>query len=530
MRPERHRRHRPPGDEVGGAHGDVLVAPHEHLVGSDVTGPGAADQFASSSRRGLRDQPYPVHRRGRRFPAEPVSPRPRLRPVRCRGDHRPRLPPLERRRPARRRRGGRLDHPDADGREYLDAAGGRSSSTSAMGVARSPPRWRTRPAVSRTPTAARSRPSRSRRTPRGRPAPAARRPGDLPGLGRLGGDRDRPQAGPRLPPRPRRGGPLDRLRAVGELPRQHASARSTCPGASRCAGRTRAGSGGSGTCRRPTRTGPASRARTPWARAEDSPPSSTALSTAAGPGHRRRLRRRADRRGHARGRRPARRLLAGDRRRLPPPRRAAHRRRGHDRVRADRPLVRAGPLGRPPGHPRRGQGRDRRATGRSGSWRRRPGLRRRTRARAFVHGFTYSHAPVGPRSPARCCASSRRSARRGERGQGRRLGRCSQDAFGDHPAVGEIRGRGLMVGIELVADRETREPFPRAARVTEASSGRPASAACWSTRGPATPMASTATRSCSDRRSWSPTRSWTDRASWRSRSRWPRSADAAAHR
>jgi adenosylmethionine-8-amino-7-oxononanoate aminotransferase len=34
--------------------------------------------------------------------------------------------------------------------------------------------------------------------------------------------------------------------------------------------------------------------------------------------------------------------------------------------------------------------------------------------------------------------------------------------------VGEIRGRGLMAGIELVADRETRAPFPRAARVTEA--------------------------------------------------------------
>jgi adenosylmethionine-8-amino-7-oxononanoate aminotransferase len=33
--------------------------------------------------------------------------------------------------------------------------------------------------------------------------------------------------------------------------------------------------------------------------------------------------------------------------------------------------------------------------------------------------------------------------------------------------VGEIRGRGLLVGLELVADRETRQAFPRSARITE---------------------------------------------------------------
>src|SRR5690606_18320723 len=36
-----------------------------------------------------------------------------------------------------------------------------------------------------------------------------------------------------------------------------------------------------------------------------------------------------------------------------------------------------------------------------------------------------------------------------------------------HPHVGQVRGRGLLVGIELVADRETRLPFRRAERVTE---------------------------------------------------------------
>ena len=87
----------------------------------------------------------------------------------------------------------------------------------------------------------------------------------------------------------------------------------------------------------------------------------------------------------------------------------------------------------------------------------------------FVHGFTYSHSPVGAavaREVLRILESEslvEASARKGEL-----LRDLAVAAFGGHPAVGEIRGRGLLVGVELVADLATREPFPRAARVTEA--------------------------------------------------------------
>ena len=53
------------------------------------------------------------------------------------------------------------------------------------------------------------------------PLSARGRPGHLPGVGRIRGHRDGAQAGPGLSPRPRRDGPLDGVRPMGELPRQH---------------------------------------------------------------------------------------------------------------------------------------------------------------------------------------------------------------------------------------------------------------------------------------------------------------------
>ena len=88
--------------------------------------------------------------------------------------------------------------------------------------------------------------------------------------------------------------------------------------------------------------------------------------------------------------------------------------------------------------------------------------------RSFIHGFTYSHAPVGAAVAREVLRILRdedlvtASAAKGDR-----LIALVRGHLDEHEAVGDIRGRGLMVGIELVADRPTRRPFPRAAGVTE---------------------------------------------------------------
>lgn len=43
--------------------------------------------------------------------------------------------------------------------------------------------------------------------------------------------------------------------------------------------------------------------------------------------------------------------------------------------------------------------------------------------------------------------------------RGEQLRAGLRERFADHPAVGDVRGRGLFVGVEFVADRLTREPF-----------------------------------------------------------------------
>ena len=86
----------------------------------------------------------------------------------------------------------------------------------------------------------------------------------------------------------------------------------------------------------------------------------------------------------------------------------------------------------------------------------------------YVHGFTYSHHAVGAAAAAEVLRILEdEHLVEASAAQGERLKTLLIDRLGDHPNVGEIRGRGLLVGVELVADRETRAPYPRADRVTE---------------------------------------------------------------
>lgn len=86
----------------------------------------------------------------------------------------------------------------------------------------------------------------------------------------------------------------------------------------------------------------------------------------------------------------------------------------------------------------------------------------------FTHGFTYSHHVVGAAAGRAVLARLRDHAlveASAERGV--QLADALAAALGDHPHVGDLRGLGLLRGVELVADRGSRAPFPRADRVVE---------------------------------------------------------------
>jgi adenosylmethionine-8-amino-7-oxononanoate aminotransferase len=87
----------------------------------------------------------------------------------------------------------------------------------------------------------------------------------------------------------------------------------------------------------------------------------------------------------------------------------------------------------------------------------------------FVHGFTYSHSPVGAAVAGEVLRIlETENLIEASAVKGERLLALLRERIGDHRNVGDLRGSGLLVGVELVADRATRRPFPRAAHLIEA--------------------------------------------------------------
>ena len=89
-------------------------------------------------------------------------------------------------------------------------------------------------------------------------------------------------------------------------------------------------------------------------------------------------------------------------------------------------------------------------------------------AGGLVHGFTWSHHPVGA-VVGMAVLNRVKELRLVDRArtQGEKLLSRLRAALGDNPLVGDVRGTGLLICVELVEDRETKTPFPRSARMTE---------------------------------------------------------------
>jgi len=88
--------------------------------------------------------------------------------------------------------------------------------------------------------------------------------------------------------------------------------------------------------------------------------------------------------------------------------------------------------------------------------------------KGFVHGFTWSHNALGA-AAARAVLQTLQGDGLVERSAvtGERLRKQLGAALEDVSAVGDVRGLGLMTGIELVRDATTKEPFRREDQVAE---------------------------------------------------------------
>jgi len=79
---------------------------------------------------------------------------------------------------------------------------------------------------------------------------------------------------------------------------------------------------------------------------------------------------------------------------------------------------------------------------------------------AFQHGHTYMGHPVAAAAALAVRNVIRRDGLLGAvTTRGAAFRRMLRDAFGGHPNVGDIRGRGLLLALELVRERDSKQPF-----------------------------------------------------------------------
>jgi len=79
---------------------------------------------------------------------------------------------------------------------------------------------------------------------------------------------------------------------------------------------------------------------------------------------------------------------------------------------------------------------------------------------AFQHGHTYMGHPLACSAALAVQRIIRRDGLlKNVRERGQQLAQALHERFSKHPHVGNLRGRGLFQGIELVADRDTKIPF-----------------------------------------------------------------------
>lgn len=84
----------------------------------------------------------------------------------------------------------------------------------------------------------------------------------------------------------------------------------------------------------------------------------------------------------------------------------------------------------------------------------------------FQHGHTYmGHAMAAAAANAVLAEIAERDLLTRVREQGAKLDAALRAALGQHAHVGDIRGRGLFRGVELVADRDTKAPFDPARKL-----------------------------------------------------------------